>query len=303
MHVSAAPAPDWPVDTDLVRELLRSQAPRWANEPLRHVGSGWDNETFRLGSDLAVRVPRREAAVELIGNEQRWVGELGRLLAPVAVPKVVFAAGPSGVFPRPWSVVRWVEGDSALARRTQLSGHVGLARGLGRAVGALASSTAADDSPRNPYRGVPLAARREGFSARRAILESRGEAWAAMAELVEVGESAQRFAGSARWVHGDLHPGNIVVARDGSLAGLVDFGDVCAGDPACDVATAWWLFDAEARAEFLAILEPDDALLGRARGWVALIASAILAAGPGPVAVGDLADAARTAVERAAAEL
>ena len=43
--------------------------------------------------------------------------------------------------------------------------------------------------------------------------------------------------------HGDLHPGNILLADDGSLAGVIDFGDVGAGDPAVDLAVGWLMFD------------------------------------------------------------
>ncbi len=39
------------------------------------------------------------------------------------------------------------------------------------------------------------------------------------------------------WVHGDLHPANVVVS-DGTLSGIVDFGDLFAGDPAWDLAAA-----------------------------------------------------------------
>lgn len=39
------------------------------------------------------------------------------------------------------------------------------------------------------------------------------------------------------WLHGDLHPAHVVVS-DGALAGVIDFGDMCAGDPAVDLAAA-----------------------------------------------------------------
>jgi aminoglycoside phosphotransferase (APT) family kinase protein len=51
------------------------------------------------------------------------------------------------------------------------------------------------------------------------------------------------------WLHGDLHPGNVVV-RDGALAAVIDFGDLTRGDPATDVAIAWMLFEPATRARF-----------------------------------------------------
>ncbi|WP_375539663.1 MULTISPECIES: phosphotransferase [Nocardiopsis] len=49
----------------------------------------------------------------------------------------------------------------------------------------------------------------------------------------------------AVWVHGGLHPANAVVAG-GILAGVVDFGELCAGDPATDLSAAWLLLPAGA---------------------------------------------------------
>jgi aminoglycoside phosphotransferase (APT) family kinase protein len=72
------------------------------------------------------------------------------------------------------------------------------------------------------------------------------------------------------WVHGDLHPANVVVA-DGTLAGVVDFGDLFVGDPASDLAAAWVLLPAGAAARFFAAYaEADEATVRRARGLAAL---------------------------------
>jgi aminoglycoside phosphotransferase (APT) family kinase protein len=70
------------------------------------------------------------------------------------------------------------------------------------------------------------------------------------------------------WVHGDIHPGNLVVHR-GAVAAVIDFGDLNAGDPACDLAVAWMLLDAEHHDAFrtAAGAGGDDALWARARGW------------------------------------
>ncbi len=53
--------------------LLRLQHPDLAQLELRMMGAGWDNAMFRLGSSLAVRVPRRASAAALLINEQRWL--------------------------------------------------------------------------------------------------------------------------------------------------------------------------------------------------------------------------------------
>lgn len=40
------------------------------------------------------------------------------------------------------------------------------------------------------------------------------------------------------------------------------------GDPSCDLAIAWTLFEGESRDAFRASLRPDDATWARGRGWV-----------------------------------
>ena len=66
------------INASLVRTLLAHQCPQLAGGTLVDVGYGWDNHIFRLGRDLAVRLPRRAASAPLIEHEQLWLP----LLAP-----------------------------------------------------------------------------------------------------------------------------------------------------------------------------------------------------------------------------
>ena len=78
------------------------------------------------------------------------------------------------------------------------------------------------------------------------------------------------WPGPRVWVHGDLHPANVVVAG-GTLAGVVDFGAVFAGDPAWDLAAAWLLLPAGGAARFFDRYGPaDEATVRRARGLAAM---------------------------------
>ena len=83
--------------------------------------------------------------------------------------------------------------------------------------------------------------------------------------------SAPRYAGPPAWLHGDLHPANILVA-DGQVSGVIDFGDITSGDPACDLAVAWMLLPLEWHGAFRTAYEAaggvaDEGLWRRARGW------------------------------------
>lgn len=75
------------------------------------------------------------------------------------------------------------------------------------------------------------------------------------------------------WVHGDVHPGNVVL-DDSGIQALIDFGDMCAGDPACDLAVAWLGFSSVGRAVFQDAVGDygDPHLWTRARAWAATFA-------------------------------
>lgn len=101
------PPAEHEIDEALVRRLLAAQHPDLADRPLRYVTDGWDNVTHRLGEDLAVRLPRRAVAAELIEREQRWLPVLARRVE-VAVPEPIRA---DLAEPAPHSRVRaWVSG-------------------------------------------------------------------------------------------------------------------------------------------------------------------------------------------------
>jgi aminoglycoside phosphotransferase (APT) family kinase protein len=78
------------------------------------------------------------------------------------------------------------------------------------------------------------------------------------------------------WHHGDLDARNWLV-RDGRISGVIDWGSMGVGDPACDVMVAWKLHSPDARDAFRDALPTDDATWNRARGWVLSQAVAILA--------------------------
>ncbi len=277
---------DVDVTTQLARALLRAQHPDLlplADARLETAANGWDNVVLRLGDDLALRLPRREAAAHLVEHEQAVLPVLApRLPVPVPAPVRVGGAEPALGYPYAWSVVPWFDGETAA--RTPVARRTAWAPALGRALAAL-HVPAPSNVPANPFRGVPLADRAPAFAERlgRADAETRPvleAAWAA-------GLAAPAYDGAPVWLHGDPHPGNVVVgvgAADGedTLAALVDFGDVTGGDPASDLATAWLSFDAEGheafRAAYAAAGGPtDDATWTRARAWAASLALALLA--------------------------
>jgi aminoglycoside phosphotransferase (APT) family kinase protein len=269
------PAAEVAVDDPLVRALLAEQHPDLAELSLRLVTNGWDNAVFRLGGDLAARLPRRALAAALVEHEQRWLPTLAPdLPLPVPAPVRRGVASPRHGYPWAWSVVPWFDG--AVALDTPPADPAAAAAALGRFVAALHRPAPAD-APRNPYRGIPLAGRDALVHDAVGRLDGLVDGDAAIRRWQEL-RATPPWSGPAVWVHGDLHPANVVV-RDGRVAAVIDFGDLTAGDPATDLAIAWMLFpdDVDARAVFRDAVGVDADTWRRGEGWALALGLAVLA--------------------------
>lgn len=255
----------------MVRSLLADQHPDLAALPLVELAAGWDNNLWRLGDDLLVRLPRRAMAAPLTSNEHRWLPVLAPMLPlPVAVP--LRMGEPSDEFPWPWSIVPWMDGEAG--DRVGLSRPEESAERLGRFLRAL-HQTAPIDAPWNPYRSVPLAERAQAFEARLVQVGDRVHA-SGVRPIWDRALEAGPWTGARVWLHGDLHPANTVVA-DGVLSGVIDFGDICAGDPATDLAGAWMLLPPDALPAFETAYGGVDPDLGaRTLGWLVLFALTLI---------------------------
>ncbi|MFD9479572.1 MULTISPECIES: aminoglycoside phosphotransferase family protein [Streptomyces] len=256
------------VTAELVRDLLRDQHPDLADRPVRFGARGWDNQLWRLGEDLAVRLPwATPSADALLRKEHAWLPALAPALPlPVPVPQRI--GEPSERFPRPWIVTTWVPGEPA--DRAPATHAADAAEGLAAFLTAL-HRPAPDGAPVGNYgRGGPLAATADGFAEGLASATELGliPDPEAVRAVWEDAVAAPVWAGPALWLHSDLHPANVLTA-DGSFCGVIDFGDLCAGDPACDLAAPWILLPDGAVDRFHAAYRPaaDEATLRRARGW------------------------------------
>jgi aminoglycoside phosphotransferase (APT) family kinase protein len=256
------------ITADLVAELLREQHPDLAALPLAFGARGWDNQLWRLGDDLAVRLPwATQDAGELLLKEHAWLPAIApRLPLPVPVPQRL--GQPSERFPRPWIVTTWVAGEPA--DRAPATRGAEAADTLAAFLAAL-HQPAPDDAPAGRHRrGGPLADTGKGFAHFLRATTDRGLVSdpGAIREVWDDALAAPPWPGPALWLHADLHPANLLTA-DGNFCGVVDFGDMCAGDPACDLAACWILLPDEVIDRFHQSYWPaaDAATRRRARGW------------------------------------
>jgi aminoglycoside phosphotransferase (APT) family kinase protein len=254
------------LDEPLVRRLLAEQFPEWSELPLRRIEpSGTVNAIFRLGDELAVRLPRREGPTDPGSKEIDWLPKLAPLL-PIEIPVPVVQGRPSDGYPWYWEIHTWVEGETLPVE------EIDAIQAAGDLAGLVAALQRIDPTGAPLGRGVPLAERDESFR----YWLARFDGDPVVAAEWERALVAPPWDGPPMWHHGDLDVRNWLV-RDGRISGVIDWGSVGVGDPACDVMVAWKLHSSAARDAFRAALPTDDATWERARGWVLSQAVAALA--------------------------
>ena len=251
-------------DVLLVRSLLTSQFPQWANLAIQPVRSaGTDNSIFRLGNDMLVRLPRIDWALGQVDKEHEWMPRLAPHL-PLSIPTPLAKGKPDEGYPYNWSVYKWLEGDNASIDKildpcqtaTELAQFITALQLIDTTGGPLAEE--------HNLRGVPLKNRdkitRESIANLKGMIDTN----AALA-VWEEALQAPEWNNKPVWFHGDLLIGNVLFVR-GRLNAVIDFGGLGIGDPACDLMIAWSLFSGESRDVFRERLNVDDATWARGRG-------------------------------------
>ncbi len=256
------------IDAELITALLREQHPDLADLPPTLGAVGWGNQLWRLGNDLAVRLPwSADDTDELLLKEYALLPDLApRLPLPIPAPKRL--GRPSMLFPRTWIVTTWIQGEPADRAPASLESE---AADTFAAFLAALHQPAPSTAPTGRHgRGGPLAAISDSFAhflndaIDRQLIANPDQ----VREIWHDAINAPDWNGPAMWLHADLHPANLLT-KDGNFCGVVDFEDMCAGDPACDLGSAWLLLPDGAIDRFLKGYSPapEKATLRRARGW------------------------------------
>ncbi len=252
------------ITVELVERLVASQFPQWAGLPVGRVAlDGWDNTTFRLGDTMSVRLPSADPYAAQVAKEQRWLPVLAPRL-PVPIPTPLARGEPGPLFPRPWSVYGWVEGD--LLDAELVPDVTAFADDVAGFLAALYACEPDGPAPGDHSfsRGGPVAIWDGQTPELLADLDGTVDTRGALA--VWEAALAARHEAPPVWAHGDVTGANLLV-RDGRLAGVLDFGCSSVGDPACDLTIAWTFFAGDSRERFRAGVPVEASAWARARGW------------------------------------
>jgi aminoglycoside phosphotransferase (APT) family kinase protein len=253
------------IDLTLVKQLIRTQFPQWAELPISPVeNAGWDNRTFRLGARMLVRLPSAPHYVAQVEKEHRWLPVLKPQL-PLPIPIPLARGEPGASYPWPWSVYGWLDGAPAQADRIHDLGR--FAEDLARFLVALRGIDASNGpaaGPHNFHRGGSLTF--YDTETRGAIVKLADEIDAAAVTEVWNTALTTSWLGPSAWVHGDVAASNLLVT-DGRLCAVIDFGCAAVGDPSCDLVIAWTFLDTAGRNIFRSTIGLDPGTWQRARGW------------------------------------
>ena len=251
------------VDEGTVRRLLAAQLPEWAGLELRRLPPvGTDNQLFRLGEDLLVRMPRIHWAADSALHEHEWLPRLAPHLS-LPVPAPVALGEPGEGYPWHWTVVPWIEGETPTEETFDPEEWA-------VALGAFVRECRAV-----PGMGGP--AKTEGRGAPLSSLDGWVREWTAKADESEVSRDAvlavwadaldaPAYDDEPRWFHGDLHDGNLLV-RDRRLAAVIDWGAAGRGDPAIELNAMWGYVPASVADLYRDAVGLDEAAYRRARGF------------------------------------
>lgn len=263
------PEPEIDITRELVSALLDDQFPELAERELHELSRGWDNTNWKLGDDAIIRIPHREVAAQLIRHEQAWLPLLQQHIS-VAIPAPTHAGEPTEFYPWAWSVTPFFDGVEAASTADidQPQAALTLARFFHDV-----HVPAPANAPTNHFRGCALADRSDSFAANLARLSDDIDT-EAMHAVFDHACSLEATTEHV-WLHGDLHTRNMVV-HNGDLAAVIDWGDICAGDRATDLAGAFMLVP-----DHVELVKQhagaNDAAWQRARGWAANFAAVYLA--------------------------
>jgi aminoglycoside phosphotransferase (APT) family kinase protein len=269
------PAAEVAISRGLVRTLLAEQHPDLADRDIADPFEGFDMAVFRLGEDLAVRLPRHRASVRSLESEIRWIGRLGdRWTFPTQ--RIVHVGRPGAGYPWCWAVTSWLPGELAADRPLDAAA----APALGRALAEIHQPAPAD-APFNSEQSVRLAAREPvlrqvlprlpAVGAARGLVVDLDAAAALWRQAVAMPDDAPRV-----WIHADLHPFNVISLR-GQFGGIIDWSDISGGDSAVDLGFLQLLLPAAAMATaFESYGGVDPATASRARA-IGLVKAASLA--------------------------
>lgn len=251
----------------LVKKLVISQFPEFAHLDIQSVKvQGHDNRTFRLGTDMLIRMPTAESYALKVPKEQELLPRLKPHLT-TAIPVPLRMGQPTPDYPFQFSIYQWLDGESAnnvLIHDDDLENiAIGLACFLNE-LRRVDSHFGPMPGTHNWYRGDHISVYDKGARGQIEQLDGLIDCQSALTLWEKAMQT--KWQNPPVWIHGDFAAGNILI-QDGKLAGVIDFGGMGVGDPACDLVITWTFLKNKAREVFKKNINLDNDTWLRAKAW------------------------------------
>lgn len=255
------------LNIELASKLIAEQFPEYAGLPITDVEKqGHDNRTYRLGSDMLIRMPTASHYALKVPKEQKLLPQLAKRLS-INIPAPIKMGNPSLDYPYPFSIYKWLPGKSINLLSLTDQEKEQLAFDLAKFLKDLQAITDVEGSgpgQHNWWRGDHVSVYDKG--AREQIAE--------LSQIIDSNQALDLWDKACSttwnktpvWIHGDFAIGNLLM-DDGKLSAVIDFGGAAVGDPACDLVIAWTYLSGKARKIFISEMEMDRDTWLRARAW------------------------------------
>ncbi|MDU0200573.1 phosphotransferase [Paenibacillus sp. MAH-36] len=246
--------PEWEVSEGLARKFISSQFPQLAHLTIHKLGYGWDNTVYRVGDEFVFRFPRRKVAIAPLQMEGKILPMLEAYI-PIPYSKPLFFGEGDYEYPAPFLGYPYLIGKFPIGltdEQRTLSAPI-LARFLKR-LHTFPVQLAVESGIQFDHRNLTdIALRKEKMLIFLADLRAHisDEDYQAMADYLHE-LNTEPVEPSHIFLHGDLHFKNMLVDEQGLISGIIDWGDMNIGHPACDLNVVYSFLPPGARASFFA---------------------------------------------------
>jgi aminoglycoside phosphotransferase (APT) family kinase protein len=243
---------EWEVSEELAHKLISSQFLQLASKSVTKIGHGWDNTVFLVGDEYVFRFPRREVAINRLSIEGKILPILKDYVS-IAYSVPLFWGEGDYDYPAPFLGYPYLSGQFPIGLTDQqraLSATT-LARFL-RNLHAFPIQIAQENGVQHDHRNMTdISLRKEKMNKfiTDLALHFNEEEYHIISNYLEQLRT-ERVSQKHVLLHGDLHFKNMLVDMNGRVSGIIDWGDINIGHPACDLNLVYSFLPPDARSEF-----------------------------------------------------
>ncbi|MCQ4088418.1 phosphotransferase [Saccharibacillus sp. JS10] len=251
---------EWEVSQELACRLISNQFPELASKSVKKLGYGWDNTVYLVGTEYVFRFPRREFAIPSLEIEKKILPKLKDYCSLDYSMPLFFGKADYG-YPAPFLGYSYLPGDFpiGLTDKQRALSATTIAVFL-KNLHTFPVQVALEHGVQQDHRNLTDIEERKKkmytFLPNVAPHLSEEEYLALVNYLEQL--SIQKVEQKHTFLHGDLHFKNMLVDKSGKISGIIDWGDINIGHPACDLNIGYSFLPPEARSTFFDVYGEVD---------------------------------------------